>query len=255
MKKNATLWNSIPILIAAVIAVVAFTRGTRSTVLLILVFALWGLWAIWTQVLPARRRAHVRQQTEQTAAPDQTLLQTLLHHVNYRVSGCLKSAYPEAHWEWTMRDPASFVATGGTGRIRVYGIPDYSYADVTLDRNGKLSCSLIQVAPINGASEKPAEKPAAAPDQEPQDPCIWYEIHGRAVLESLVADLASRGHHSLTLKEDGNICIRPVDGGTETAQGAFATFPEKVYWPRLVEVLKQNGLAATAKDTGIVVAW
>ena len=57
------------------------------------------------------------------------------------------------------------------------------------------------------------------------------------------------------IQEDDNICVRPVDGGADTAQGAFPTFPEKVYWPRLVEVLKQNGLAATAKDTGIVVAW
>ena len=250
MKKNAPLWSSISILIAAVIAVVAFTRGTLSTALLILVFALWGLWTIWTQILTTRCHANACRQTKQVVNPDRALLQTLLHHVNYRVSGCLKSTYPEAHWEWTMRDPASFVAQGGTGRIRIYGVPDYSYADVTLDRNGKLSCSLIRVAPISGSAENPAK-----PDQTALDPRIWYETHGRAVLESLVADLASRGHHGLTLKGDGSICVRPADGGTETTQGAFPIFPEKVYWPRLVEVLKQNGLAATAKDTGIVVAW
>lgn len=250
MKKNTLLWSSISILIGAVIAVVAFTRGALCTVLLILVFAVWGLWGVWTLLLSGRRLPIAHRQTEQNSAPNQAVLQTLLHHVNYRVSGCLKSKYPEAHWEWVMRDPASFVAQGGTGRIRVYGVPDYSYADVTVDRYGKLSCSLIQVAPIDSSAEQPP-----APDQDHPDPGVWYETQGRKVLESLVADLASRGHHSLTLKEDGSICVRQADGGTETAQGAFATFPEKDNWPRLAAVLEQEGLAATVQDSGIVVAW
>ena len=35
-----------------------------------------------------------------------------------------RSASLDARWEWMMRDPALFVAQGGTGRIRVTGIPD-----------------------------------------------------------------------------------------------------------------------------------
>ena len=177
-------------------------------------------------------------------------MQTLLRHVNYRISGCLKSAYPDAQWEWVMRDPASFVAQGGTGRIRVSGIPEYDYADVTLDRNGKLSCSLVKVAPISGTGGK-----SDAPAQDTLDPRIWYETQGREVLERLVTDLESRGHHSLTLKEDGTICTQAADGGAETSQGAFTSFPERVYWPGLVKVLEQNGLAATTQDNGIIVAW
>ena len=150
-----------------------------------------------------------------------------------------------------MRDPAGFVAQGGTGRIRVSGIPEYDYADVTLDRNGKLSCSLVKVAPIGGNT---GEKPGT-PAQDTLDPRIWYETQGREVLERLVADLESRGHHSLTLKEDGTICTQSTDGGTETSQGAFTSFPERVYWPGLVKVLEQNGLAATTQDNGIIVAW
>lgn len=250
MKKNAPLRSSISILIAAVIAVVAFTRGTLCTVLLVLVFGLWALWAIWMQVLPVRNRAGIRRQTEQTPVSDQALLQTLLHHVNYRVSGCLQAAYPEAHWEWVMRDPAAFAAQGGTGRIRLFGVPEYDYADVTLDRNGKISCSLVKVAPINGTAEKPA-----APAQEQRAPRAWYERQGRAILEALVADLASRGHHSLTLKEDGSICVQMAEEGTETTKGVFDAFPEKVHWPGLVKVLEQEGLAAAVKDTGIIVAW
>ena len=55
-----------------------------------------------------------------------------------RMAEHLRSVYPQAHWEWTLADPTRFIAYGGTGRIRVYGIPDYDYAGVTLDRQGGL---------------------------------------------------------------------------------------------------------------------
>jgi len=250
MKKNSPLWGSISILIGVVIAVLALTGGILRSVLLIAVFTVWSLWVILALVLPARRTVKTMRRTARAADPNTALMRTLLHHVNYRISGCLKLAYPEATWEWVMRDPAAFVAQGGTGRIRVFGIPDYDHADVTLDRNGKLACSLVRLAPINETKGKPA-----APGQESLDPRIWYEAQGSDILESLVTDLASRGHHSLTLKEDGSICIKPADGGEELCQGSFPSFPNKVYWPGLVKVLEQNGLAATAIDTGIVVAW
>ncbi len=250
MKKNSPLWGSISILIGVVIALLSLTDGILRNARLNAEFAVWGLWVILALVLPARQAVRTAQRTAQTADPDMVLMRTLLHHVNYRISGCLKSAYPEATWEWVMRDPAAFVAQGGTGRIRVYGIPDYDHADVTLDRNGKLACSLVRLSPITGTKEEPA-----APGQESLDPRIWYETQGSDILESLVTDLASRGHHSLTLKEDGSICVKPADGGEELCQGSFPSFPDKVYWPGLVKVLEQNGLAATAIDTGIVVAW
>lgn len=250
MKKNSPLWGSISILAGVVIAILALTTGILRSVLLIAVFAVWGLWVVLAQVLPARRAVQAIQQTERTADPNAALMLTLLHHVNYRISGCLRSAFPEATWEWVMQNPAAFVAQGGTGRIRVFGISDYDYADVTLDRNGKLACSLVQIAPIGGEQKK-----TSAPERETLDPSIWYETQGRGILEALVGDLASRGHHSLTLKEDGNICVKQVDGSEEVSQGRFPTFPDKVYWPNLVKVLEKNGLAATANDTGIIVAW
>ncbi len=78
---------------------------------------------------------------------------------------------------------------------------------------------------------------------------------GRSVLENVIADLTSRGHSSLTLNEDGSICIQPVNGGEEIAKDSFATFPEKVYWPRLVQVLEQEGLTADMQDSKILVCW
>lgn len=184
--------------------------------------------------------------------PDDALAQKLLRHVNFRISSHLKSAYPNARWEWTIEMPALFAVQGGTARIRVYGVPDYDFADVTLNKMEDLSCSLVKVVPLHG-QDQPNDTPA--PNQQPVDPQVWYELQGRTVLENLVADLNSRGHSKLYLKEDGSICIKPEGGDEELVQESFNSFPEKVYWPRLKDVLEQAGLAATVQDTCIQVAW
>ncbi len=260
MKKNSALWASTSVLVGVVIAVIALLHNTRwEFPLLVITVGVWLAWLGFTRALPAvrarRARSAAEQQRRQAAAAPSTaqlqmLLRMLLQHVNYRVSDCLKSAYPDARWEWCMRDPAGFVARGGTGRIRVYGIPDYSYADVTLGQNGKLDCSLEKVSPLNASAG-----PAPSPNQQQPDPKVWYETQGRNILENLVADLESRGHRSLTIKEDGSICAQPAGGGAEAKCAAFPTFPEKAIWPALVKVFEEYGLAATAKSDGIIVAW
>lgn len=254
MKRTNPLWGSISILTGVVIAILALLRGPWATAPLIITFALWGMWLVWTQLLPAwranreYRRRERRQQETASEYSDGGVSLVLLRHVNHRISEHLRAVYPNAHWEWTMSDPALFVSYGGTGRIRVYGVPDYDYADVTLDRQGGLRCSLVKVAPLDGSQTDP-------PNQQPLDPRVWYEFQGRSILENIIADLRSRGHSSLTMNEDGSICIQPAGGDQEMAKESFATFPEKVYWPRLAKVLEQEGLAADVQDTGILVSW
>lgn len=244
MKQKKTIWGSVGLLIGIVIAVLALVRGAWQLPLLIGVFAVWGLWLILTLTLPRLRR-----QRNQPAAFDRTLAQTLLHHVNYRVSACLKAGYPDARWEWMMRDPALFVAQGGTGRIRVFGIRDYEYADVTLDQSGKLSCALVKMVSVRETPEP------ASPNQQQPDYEAWYEAQGRDALGRLVSDLESRGHSALTVREDGSIFICPKADGKEAKQGVLSGFPAKDHWPQLAELLEQDGLAVSVQDSCIAVTW
>ena len=259
---HSDLWSSISILIGAVIAVLALVRGKWEIPLLLAVFALWGLWVVVRLLIPAwrlnrgyRRRVLLRRKERRELAASgttkQELAHTLLRHVNYRVSAALRSTFPDAHWEWTMDDPALFAAQGGTGRIRVYGIPDYDYADVTIDQNANLSCTLLKLAPVIGG-KSPSALP---PNQQQVSPQTWYEQSAKDTLEQIVADLNSKGHSRLYLKEDGEISIRPVAGGEDVPQSRLRDFPAKVYWPKLVEVLKNAGLTATQLDDCIQLSW
>jgi len=250
MKPKTTIWGSVSLLVGVVIAILSLVRGPWLIPLLLGTFAVWGLWLLWTQVLPFRRAVKVQPQREQVETFNRSLAQTLLHHVNYRVSDYLKAGYPDARWEWMMRDPALFVAQGGTGRIHVYGISDYDYADVTVDQSGKLSCSLVKLTPIQKAAENPIQ-----PNQQPSEPQQWYDALGRQTLERLVADLDSRGHNALTVQEDGSIYICLKKDGGEVKQGVLKDFPAKDLWPKLAGILNQEGLAATVQDKCIVVTW
>lgn len=250
MKQKTSIWGSVSLLIGVVIAILAIVRGRWQLPLLVGVFVVWDLWLLWTQAIPAWRTMRARPQKEQPEVASQHLVQTLLHHVNYRISASLKAGYPDARWEWMMHDPARFVSQGGTGRIRVYGIPDYEFAEVTLDQSGKLSCSLVKLAPVQSAAGNPVP-----PNQQEFDPQVWYDTYARQTLEHLVADLDSRGHSGLALKEDGSICTRSMKTGKEVPCGTLAEFPSKERWSKLADVLEQRGLTAAVRDTCIAVSW
>lgn len=270
MKTDRSLWGSISILVGAVIAILALVRGTAQAYLLIGVFSLWGLWVVGILLLPHRRQAkrlkeRRRQQKERQSegiAPkleplptlqDMTTEQLLLHHVNHRISAYLKAAYPDVTWEWCEKNPGVLIRNGGVGRIRVFGVSDFGHADITMDQQANINCDMVRIVPLAAAAGGSNGAGPIPPNKQPVDPQIWYEIQGRKVLEALVTDLNSRGHNKLILREDGDICVE--EENNEVAKEHLSNFPEAVYWPRLVQVLESNGLAAEITAKGISVSW
>ena len=258
---NSSVWTSVSVLAGVLIAELALVRGKWLLPLLAATVSVWLLWLfrkfspIWRSNHRQRKLEAQRRHEQDTLLASGTdydaVLRTLLHHVNFRVSAALKGAYPNASWEWTMENPELFAAQGGTGRIRIYGVPDYDYADVTLDRQANLKCALVQTAALQGDGGSHAEPPS----QQTVNPQVWYETRARDELLGLMNDLNSRGHNHLFLKENGDICIQPTDDGDEIRKGTLADFPKKVYWQKLAEVLTLDGIAASVLDDRIQLAW
>lgn len=259
MKTANPLWDSLGILTGAVILLIALTQDVLRTVLVSVAAAVWMVWLAVLLIMRHQKQSRWRKEHSETEseenAEEYTTKQLLLNHVNYRISACLCAAYPEATWQWCMKDPVRFVCKGGTGRIRVFGVDEYEYADIRIDRRGNLSCSLIKSVRLDqeGAGGTGNDKQKTPPNKQPVDPRVWYETQGRAVLERLVADLNSRGHSSLTLLENGDISIQ--EDKKDVTVEHFSVFPEKVYWPGLIRVLQGDGLAADATTQGIQITW
>ena len=279
MRRKKSLWSGVSILIVAVLAITAFIRGSAQTWLLAIAFTLWSVWACLYYLIPyikvelhRREARRIRKKCEQQDAkrPSFTIPEVsdpvnlvLLRHVNYRISAHLQSVYPDATWEWREEFPERIVAKGGTGRIKLFGVEGFNFADVTFDQNAGIDCALVNVVPMaqRTNSEAPvtqtaetAEEPVTAPKQQnPVDPQVWYEVQGRKVLEALITDLHSRGYNSLTIRENGDIAIKQAD--SEKVRTAFESVPEKTYWARLCKVFEREGMAANITDGGILLTW
>ena len=137
--------------------------------------------------------------------------------------------------------------------IRVFGVPDFGHTDITLDQQANITCSMVRIVPLADTENKTTPDGQAPSGKQPADPQVWYEIQGRAILETLVTDLNSRGSSSLTIHGNGDACVE--EDQKEVPKGRLPGFPEKVYWNRLVEVLESNGLTAEATPGGIRVCW
>lgn len=258
---NSPLWGSIGILIGAVIAICALVRGAWELPLLVLVVGVWALWTVLFYLIPLHRLNRLEKKRQKRlgreirelnddGVTDERLARLLLRHVSYRVSAALRSGYPDANWEWTMENPVLFVANGGTGRIRVFGVPGFEFADVTLDEYANLSCMLVKVEPVQKAATGEAEK---LPTFNPR---VWYDTRAKSIIQDIVNDLNSRGYNRLYLAESGELYTKPTGNGDELPlKTALPDMPAKVYWPKLVEVLAQDGLGAVVQEDRLQLAW
>ena len=154
MKEYERLWCSVSVLVGAVLAVFAFVPGAWRTGILLLVFAVWGIWVFMIILRPriawrrAQRNFLGRRRSTGDGQARFRAEETMVKHVNYRISARLHSAYPDASWEWETKDPARLIVRGGKGRLLLHGVPDYNYAEVDLRPNGRMECSLLRVVPV-----------------------------------------------------------------------------------------------------------
>lgn len=185
---------------------------------------------------------------------DGPLSDILLLHVNQRITAALRTAGSNITWEWATKDPLAIVKEGGRYLIRVHGLDGFESAEVVLDKQAHLRCELINTVPLrsNPTTASP-EKPRIPAETPPlPDPRVWYETEGRTALESIVADLRSRGHHSMTVKEDGKIQL--ADDSTSEFP-VLHGFPPISCWEKLKQVFAGDGLAAEETSGKPVLSW
>ena len=268
MKNKKIFKGPISFLIVAVIAIMAFTEGSLRSWLTLGALAITGLWfvipAVWTAIkkrkqkqpkkLKKKRRVR-KSRASAYACSDKSkqVSAVLLRHVNYRISEYLKSAFPHVAWEWISLRPEKLAAEGGTGRIRLFNVPEFNYADVVFNQMARIDCDFLRVVPL--AELKTASEGSVSEIKSGQaiNPAVWYSIQGKATLESCVADLHSRGFSALTIRENGEIFVK--QGNNDISYTTLRSFPEKKSWPSLADVLNKTGLKASVLESCIAVSW
>ena len=109
MKRKATLWGSVSVLISVIVGISALVRNALYVPMILLAFATWGVWVVLVLCIPRWHAGHIKRQQAKAAksvqeelkaadVPDLNVAQTLLRHVNYRITAYLQSSYPNARW-------------------------------------------------------------------------------------------------------------------------------------------------------------
>lgn len=178
----------------------------------------------------------------------------MLRHIALRITDKLKSAYPQAVWQWREKPSLSSVLAGDTVRICVENMAQYTHADISFDRFGR-----IHIEPMVIGEFIPEEKSDGSATEETTseppvvDVRVWYELIGQQILEEQITDLNANGHSRLTVKENGDIVITRQK--KEVFRAHLEAFPPKSYWPELLNVLNENELKGKISGNQLQISW
>lgn len=263
MRRFQKLKSSAIALLIAVLAITCFTRGVLQLSLYIAAFSVWSVYAFISFIVPLIKRYNYRREVKRIvnekpskdANKDnyERLSYLLLCHVNHRITGYIQSTYPNATWAWRTDKPAYIMANGGTGRIELFGVKEYNFADISFDNDAKIDCSLLKIVSLKQAAQTECKDASADVTKSEIDPQVWFEKSGRVVLKNLIAELGSRGHSTLTIRDDGSCVVK--QGEKEIEVSHLEAFPERVYHPKLIKVFAGAGIAAKTVDAGLAVNW
>ena len=190
--------------------------------------------------------------TEKDTSLSESASHTMLVHIALRISDKLKSAYPDAIWQWAESPSLHDILEGKTIRICVENMSSYNHADVSFDRFGRIHVTPMKIGVFTPEEENtPSEEKPSEPT--PVDVRVWYDLVGQHILEKHITELNTKGHGKLTIKENGDIVINRQK--KEVLVATLDSFPTKQYWNELVTVLEEHELCAKANDKSLIVSW
>lgn len=178
-------------------------------------------------------------------------IELMMQQISLRISEKLKSAYPAAVWKWCKKESLSAILRGATARIQVEGMADYSHADITFDRFGRIHVEPMRIGSFD--KENPVAEGDAAKEPPVVDVRAWYELVGQKILEDKITELNANGHSKLTIKENGDIVI--MRQKKEVLVATMNAFPEKSHWNELVAILDESELNAKIAGNTLQVSW
>lgn len=281
--------KSLRILIVSLLLSAVFFQKERSQVLMIVVVLIWLSIIIATVLwqplknLIARQKTHTAKSrntnVQQAAEPPCELLtpstalpnaspiihqevlkeqqdEIMLHHIALRITDKLKSAYPHAAWQWQSKPLLQNILQGNTIRIAVEEMAEFTHADITFDRFGRIHVEPMIIGSFTAppaADDVDSSPEEAMPEPPVVDVNVWYELIGQKALENIITELNANGYTKLSIKENGDIVINRQK--KESVQATLDAFPGKPYWEELITVLEENELKGKITGSSLQVSW
>lgn len=274
MKKNFGAISIQALIVAVLLAAIVF-RGENQWLVLAVVAA-WAasvaVWAIYRHRKGISRRLKALfpepqprkkiQSQEEKNVSEPELVEVpdvndppsviLLRYLNCRISDKLKSAFPEATWNWDCDQPENLALVGGTGRISLHQAGEYTHAEITVDQFARIDFKMLRMVDLNALLGEPDKKSS---QEEPvtTDAAAWFDLVGRQQLTSIITELNTRGHSKLTIAENGDVFV--VEDDAPVKQDTLNNLPGKNFWQDLVQLIADTGAKAKVDGEQLRVSW
>lgn len=213
--------------------------GLIGTLLLVLIPKIHVPNFQWKRALPKYPKETNQEDPVQTA---------LLCQFSHRITDKLRSAYPQALWDWERQPDVQKILSGKPIRIRLQDAEEYTHAEVSLDSYGSIHLRLMKIQELSKQYN-----PESNTEESPVDCRSWYELIGASVLNQTITDLNARGYESLSINENGDVFITEND--TPIVKDHFQNFPAKKHWTELIAIFRENELQAQETETTLVLTW
>lgn len=181
-------------------------------------------------------------------------INTLFLHLSLRITEKIKSAYPNAVWQWTEKPTLSELLSGTSVRVSVEEMNNFTHADISFDRFGKIHVTPMIVGNfVSEEQSKESSKESYSKEPAIVDVRAWFELVGQRILEDHITELNANGHSKLTIKENGDLVINRHK--KESFIARLEAFPGKTYWDELVTVFEENELHAKITGNSLQISW
>ena len=106
---------------------------------------------------------------------DDSLATALICQIGHRITDKLRSAYPQATWNWEKQPSIKRLLSGQTIRIQLMQAGDYTHAEINLDSYGSIQFHLLIIKDLSSSSVPEDD----GKETEPATDCAsWYELIG-----------------------------------------------------------------------------
>ncbi len=266
--KRKNIFGNVKWLIVSMLISMAFFKGDVGEYILMAVVGIWILITLFQVFYPKIREVIRNKQANAStiepivSTPTEVVLQEvvpetseqiLMRHVNFRITDKLKTAFPQATWEWVDTIPMNLVMDGGIGRIKTQHTGEFNYADVLFGEYAGIRFRMLKMVDFNTDSMECATEVKEQSDAEGYDVSSWYNIAAQQTLINIITELNTKGHSSLVVNEDGSVHTEGSE--LETALAILENMPQKSYWEELAKVIAGEGLNVAIKENSIKLEW
>lgn len=250
-KKGITLISVITVVL--LLSLMLPIKHNRQTVIIALSLVCIGILLLKAilPVLPAvwnfcmNRIYHIRNRSMIKNEPDIESL--LIRQISYQITGKLKSAYPDATWNFQKTPQIKRLISGNAVRIRTYDTKDYNFAEVCMDQYGNLD---IKMMTIEALKEMTYAEAGNSNETLQVDPESWYTLIGKPLLTTVVGNLQARGHQKLFISENGEMYVKSGE-----VTGILEHFPPRKYWTALIDIFLKDELDAKETNQALELSW